>query len=248
MKHLFRPNVIKPGETIAELSGVVKNGGDLQILKGVDFTVRHGDFIAVTGPSGSGKSTALRTIAGLERPDSGKVTLLGNDLYGMRESKKAQLIASRVGVGFQSHNLDTGMTLVENMESLAESRGKEIDYDRFGRLIVALGLQGKMMAHESVANLSGGEKQRLALGRLLLPAPEIVLLDEPTASIDPEGKSRVYAALQEMNQTEGTTVVVVTHDEVALQYANRHVIINSGQVVYDGASDSYAQPIIPPAA
>ena len=150
----------------------------------------------------------------------------------MKANKRAQLISKHVGVGFQTHNLDTGLSLLDNIESLAEASGK-VDYQRVGKLVVALGLQEKSMRRESVANLSGGEKQRLSLGRLLVPKPEIVLLDEPTAAIDPSGKSAIYDLLQELNENEGTTFVVVSHDTVARDYATREVVVDSGQIISD---------------
>lgn len=233
MKHIFRgPSQISQNESIAQLDNVTKSFADKAIIQDVNLEIKKGEFVVITGPSGSGKSTILRTIAGLEKPDKGSVNLFGSDLYNMRESKRSQLISRHVGVGFQAHNLDTGLNLKDNIESLAEARG-EVDYQRMGRLVVALGLQEKVMRRESVASLSGGEKQRAALGRLLLSGPDLVLLDEPTAAIDPHGKAMIYQTLQEMNQTEGMTFVVVSHDTVAHDYATREIIVDSGQISGD---------------
>lgn len=231
MKHIFRgPSQIQRGETIASLEGVTKNLRDIQLT--ADLEIAKGEFVVITGESGSGKSTLLRTMAALERPDEGKVTILGNDLYQMKESKRSKLISDHVGVGFQAHNLDTGLTLKDNLESLAEGRGK-VDYLRMGRLLVALGLQEKGMRQESVATLSGGEKQRVAIGRTLLSSRDLVLLDEPTASLDPHGKSTIYEILQEMNETEDTTFVIVSHDTVARDFATREIILDQGRIVAD---------------
>lgn len=214
------------------MSEVSKSFNDEPIISDVNLQINKGDFVVITGPSGSGKSTLLRTMAGLERPDTGTVDIYGNDLYKMKESKRSQLISKRLGVGFQTHNLDTGLSLLDNIESLAESGGK-VDYQRVGKLVIGLGLQEKAMRRESVANLSGGEKQRLSLGRLLVPKPELVLLDEPTAAIDPHGKNAIYELLQDLNETEGTTFVVISHDTVAREYATREVIVDSGHIVSD---------------
>jgi ABC-type lipoprotein export system ATPase subunit len=238
MKHIFRStSQIEQGQSIAKLSDVNKGFNGEPIISDVNLQINKGDFVVVTGPSGSGKSTLLRTMAGLERPDSGTVDIFGNDLYKMKENRRSQLISKRLGVGFQSHNLDTGLSLLDNIESLAETGGR-VDYQRVGKLVIGLGLQEKAMRRESVANLSGGEKQRLSLGRLLVPKPELVLLDEPTAAIDPHGKHSIYELLQDLNQTEGTTFVIISHDSVAKDYATREIVVDSGQVVAD-------QPIAP---
>lgn len=247
MKHIFRgSSQIARGEALATLDGVTKSFGGKPIIDDINMQVNKGDFIVVTGPSGSGKSTVLRTIAGLERPDQGTVNLYGNDLYKMRESKRSQLIAKHVGVGFQAHNLDTGLSLRDNLESLAEARGT-VDYSRMGNLIVALGLQDKVSSKESVSSLSGGEKQRVALGRLLLSSPGLVLLDEPTAAIDPHGKALIYDTLREMNEAEDTTFVVVSHDTVARQYATREIVVDSGQIVGDYPFSPTPHPYTPAA-
>lgn len=233
MKHIFRrSSQIEVGSELVRMDEVTKSFANKPIIDTVSLDVKKGEFVVITGPSGSGKSTILRTIAGLERPDSGRVNLVGNNLYAMKDAKRSQLISKHVGVGFQSHNLDTGLTLLDNIESLAEARG-QVDHHRVGRLVVALGLQEQIMRRESVASLSGGEKQRVALGRLLVPKPDLVLLDEPTAAIDPHGKAAIYETLREMNETDGTTFVVVSHDEVARQYATREIIVDSGHITVD---------------
>ena len=231
MKHLLsRPAHINVGETIVSMDDVSKSFSDQPIISNVDLSINKGEFIVITGPSGSGKSTILRTIAGLERPDSGTVDVLGNDLYRMKDSTRSKLISNKVGVGFQAHNLDTGMTLIDNIESLAEARGR-VDSNRVAQLVVAFGLQDKVMRRESVASLSGGEKQRVALGRLLVPKPELVLLDEPTAAIDPHGKAMIYETLREINEQDDTTFIIVSHDDVAREYAHREIRVDSGVIV-----------------
>lgn len=243
MKHLLRrSDQIAHGESITRLENVSKNFGDLAVIRDVNLDIKKGEFVVMTGPSGSGKSTILRTIAGLERPDSGNVEVMGKSLYSLKESQQDKLISKHLGVGFQAHNLDTGMSVLNNIESLAEARGR-VDSHRVGKLVVAFGLQEKIMRRESVASLSGGEKQRLALGRLLVPKPDLVLLDEPTASIDPHGKEAVYATLRELNEDEGTTFLIISHDEVAQQYADRSIRVESGSI----ASGTPLTPFTPAA-
>lgn len=235
---LFRRNPeIKPGHTIAGLTDVTKSFNDVPIIDDVSLRIKKGEFVVITGPSGSGKSTILRTLAGLERPDHGAVDVMGKDLYGLKDSQRDKLISKHVGVGFQSHNLDTGLTVLDNIESLAEAKG-QIDSHRIGRLVVAFGLQDKIMRRESAATLSGGEKQRVALGRLLVPNPDLVLLDEPTAAVDPHGKAAIYETLRQLGREDGTTFVVVSHDEVARQYADREIVIDSGAIIAD-------RPLVP---
>lgn len=229
---LNRNPSITPGDTIAEMKAVSKSFNREPIIEEIDLNVKHGEFIVITGPSGSGKSTILRTLAGLERPDTGSVQFMGRDLYAMKEADRARLKARHMGVGFQAANLDTGLTVLDNMESLAEARGK-VDRRRVARLVVALGLKEKIMKEDSTATLSGGEKQRVALGRLLVPKPDLVLLDEPTAAIDPHGKESIYSTLRELNEEDGTTFVVVSHDPVSLAYADRQIHVDSGIIVAD---------------
>lgn len=234
MKHIFRStNQIEVGQELVKLESVTKSFADQEIIKNIGFTVAKGEFVVLTGAAGSGKSTILRTIEGLERPDSGTVTRFGNDLFKMSDKDRSRETSGRVGVGFQLPNLDTGQSLYNNIISLAETKGK-VDRDRAVQLAVALGLADKLNRRENVAHLSGGEKQKASLARLLLPKPELVLLDEPTASIDPSGKSVLYDLLRDLNQTEDTTFIVVSHDTVALDYADRAIVVDSGHILSDG--------------
>jgi len=228
MRH--RASTSYNGEHIASLKHIYKSFSDKPIIEDVSLVIKPGEMVLITGPSGSGKSTILRTLAGLERPDNGEATVLGKNLYDISDKDRSRLIAKSVGVGFQSHNLDTGLTVLENLQSLAEVKGR-VDTDRLGDLAIKLGLQNKLF--ESAASLSGGEKQRVSLGRLLVPKPEFVLLDEPTASIDPHGKGDVYQVLRDINQQRGTTFIIVSHDEIASSHVDRTIVVNSGRIVAD---------------
>ncbi|HJQ08187.1 MAG TPA: ATP-binding cassette domain-containing protein [Candidatus Saccharimonadales bacterium] len=217
------------GEYIALLGNVhvaAKDGA--QILGGISLQVYRGDRVLVTGPSGSGKSTVLRTLFGVETLRSGEVRLLEKDIHSFASSQRTKLIAEHVGVGFQAPNLDPGFNVWQNIVSLYEGirRGRP-PLDRLAALAVAFGLQNKLK--RPVAQLSGGEKQRTALARLLLPQPDLLLLDEPTSMIDSgvAGKAAVYDVLDNMAGPDAA-LVIVSHDREAERIATRRIVMADG--------------------
>lgn len=241
----FRPKSLSyPGQRILTVDNVSKSfdGGETRTLDNVSMSVTRGEILLITGQSGSGKTTLLRTIEGIEGPDMGTVNLFNHDLYKLREHDRSKLIARYLGIGIQAHCLDTGRTTRENLKDAAKYKRTPDVSERYGKFVVALGLTEKR--EQLAANLSGGEKQRVALGRLLIPKPELILLDEPTASIDPAGKESIYALLREVNQEENTSIVMISHDDVARKYADRELVVDSGRIV----AEHLLRPPVYPAA
>lgn len=213
---------------VAELKGISKSFADKPVLRDISLAAYPGEIVLVRGQSGSGKSTALRILAGIEKPDEGSIHIFGDDVTDLPPKKRQRLNARKVGLGFQEPLLDKGFSVQDNLVGLGESFGKR-DPKRIGLIAVKFGLADKL--HEQAAILSGGEKQKLALGRLFVPRPELILLDEPTAAIDPTGKRGVYETIRDFSDTEGSTVIIISHDEQAIDYADRIVQIESGSLV-----------------
>jgi len=222
-----------PNQPVAELHNlhVIGEGGQ-ELLHGVDLTVERGERLLIAGPNGSGKSTILRAMEGIVKASEGEVRLFGNSMNDLSEDVRKRLIRERVGVGFQTANLDDGRTVAENIFSLHDTtRSGRPDTRRTAEILLSLGLQGKL--EQTTHTLSGGEKQRAAMARLLLPNPELILLDEPTASLDSDGfygKKHMYNVLGYFAAQSGATVVVVSHDAEAANFATREVHIRDGLV------------------
>jgi putative ABC transport system ATP-binding protein len=206
----------------------------VRALRGVDLTVRAGEFVALTGPSGCGKSTLLNVIAGLEPADAGRVVVAGTDLAGLSESDLARLRRRHVGIVFQFFNLIDGMTALENvaLAALVAGRSRRDADDRALGLLDLLGLLDKVDAAPST--MSGGERQRLAIARALVNEPTLLLADEPTGSLDSEGGDEVLELFVRLNE-RGQTIVMVTHDVQIAARARRVVRMRDGRVVSDDA-------------
>jgi putative ABC transport system ATP-binding protein len=204
----------------------------VRALRGVDLTVRAGEFVAVTGPSGCGKSTLLNVVAGLERPDAGRITVAGTDLADLSEADLARLRRQHVGIVFQFFNLIDGMTARENvaLAALVAGRGRRAADDRAMAMLDLLGLLDKTDA--APATLSGGERQRLAIARALVNEPSLLLADEPTGSLDSEGGAEILELFERLND-RGQTIVMVTHDVANAARAHRTVRMRDGRVLDD---------------
>jgi len=207
----------------------------VEILKGIDFTVERGEFVAIMGASGSGKSTLLGLLAGLDDPTTGTVALNGTVISRLPEDKLAQLRGKTLGFVFQSYQLIPTLTALENVllpyELNEDSGGRKAGVERARALLESVGL-GSRMEHYPV-QLSGGEQQRVALARAFMLRPPIVLADEPTGNLDSANGSAVLKLLLELNRAEGTTLVLVTHDPALAEYATRKIVLRDGVVVAD---------------
>jgi putative ABC transport system ATP-binding protein len=212
----------------------IRNGTrTVDILKGLDFRVSKGEFVAIMGASGSGKSTLLGLLAGLDTPTSGNVHLNGAAISYLPEDKLAQVRGRTVGFVFQSYQLIPTLTALENVllphELNADSSTDGLP--RAKQLLEAVGLTDRM-SHYPV-QLSGGEQQRVALARAFVLRPPIVLADEPTGNLDTANGTHVLQLLLDLNRSEGTTLVLVTHDPMLAGYAGRRIVLRDGLIVSD---------------
>lgn len=200
-------------------------------LDHVSLTIEKGEFTAIIGSSGSGKSTLLHAIAGVDVPTGGKVYLNGQDVYSQSNEKLAVFRRRQVGLIYQFHNLIPTLNVVENITLPILMDKRRVNKERLNDLLHLLGLQDRRTHLPN--QLSGGQQQRVAIGRALMNAPQVMLADEPTGSLDSRNGHEIIKLLKESNQKYGQTLLLVTHDEnIALQ-ANRIIGISDGKVVRD---------------
>src|SRR5450631_2969110 len=205
----------------------------VEILRGVDFDVPAGQFVVIMGASGSGKSTLLGLLAGLDTPTAGKVIIDGVDITGLNEDALAVVRGRKIGFVFQSYQLIPTMTAEENVLMPHELSGGDVaaGMSRARELLTSVGLEDRM-DHYPV-QLSGGEQQRVALARAFMCKPPILMADEPTGNLDSVNGTLVLDLLISLNQREGTTLVLVTHDRTLAARADRIVTLSDGKVVAD---------------
>jgi len=208
----------------------VGGGGEVAVLRGVDFTAAPGESIAIAGPSGSGKSTLLNVMGLLDRPDSGRVIVDGTDPAGQSDAERAATRNQRIGFVFQLHHLLPSLSVMENvlLPTVALPRGDPLRVEAARRaegLIERVGLAGRK--RHRPAELSGGECLRAAVARAMVNQPKLLLADEPTGSLDAAAASGIAELLMELNKERGVTLVVVTHSaDLASRMARRLVLSN----------------------
>ena len=208
-----------------------KGENQVTALDGVSLTIEKGEFTAIIGSSGSGKSTLLHIIAGVDVPTSGKVYLNGQDVYAQNNEKLAIFRRRQVGLIYQFHNLIPTLNVVENMTLPILMDKRKVNKERLKDLLNLLGLEERK--NHLPNQLSGGQQQRVAIGRALMNAPQVMLADEPTGSLDSRNGHEIIKLLKESNKKYGQTLLLVTHDEnIALQ-ADRILGISDGKVVRD---------------
>jgi putative ABC transport system ATP-binding protein len=202
---------------------------EMEVLKDITLTVAKGEFVALCGPSGSGKTTLLNLISGIDRPTSGKILVLGEDLTVQDEDFLAEFRCSHVGFVFQSYNLVSTLTVAENVAFPMEwVRKPEAEIEtRVAKLLETVGLQPR--ANHFPSQLSGGEQQRVAFARALANDPELILADEPTGNLDTKNGQKITQVLQ-MLKAEGKTVIVATHDMELMQLADRTLCLEDGRL------------------
>lgn len=224
--------LVKPAIELRDVElSLGRSAARVHILKGISLTIPAGEAIGLVGPSGSGKSTLLMTMAGLERPDSGKVVVAGEDLMVMSEDRLALFRGRHIGIVFQSFHLVPTMTARENVALPLELAGRNDAFDRAGQELRAVGL-GDRMDHYP-AQLSGGEQQRVAIARAVAPDPAILVADEPTGNLDETTGRTIVDLLFAMRRERNATLMLVTHDTALAAACDRTIRLRSGRIEPD---------------
>jgi putative ABC transport system ATP-binding protein len=205
-------------------------------LRGVDLTVRRGEFVALMGPSGCGKTTLLNVIGAIDLPSRGAVKIEGIELQGLSDDHLADLRRDRIGMVFQFYNLLPTLTARENVEIPMQFKGvRAAARQRHAReLLERVGLKDR--ADHKPSELSGGEQQRVSIARALANEPALVLLDEPTGDLDSATGTEVIALLRDLNQREQVTMVIATHDRSIAEQSSRIVRLRDGRIEAPAAS------------
>jgi D-methionine transport system ATP-binding protein len=223
-------------ETMLRLVNVAKRFGRVQAIEGVSFEVKRGEIVGVIGRSGAGKSTLIRCLNGLEKPDIGRIEILGRDITPLGEAELRRVRGS-IGMIFQHFNLLSAKTVAGNvalpLEIAGWPRGERLK--RVATLLELVGLEDKAAAYP--AQLSGGQKQRVGIARALAAEPAILLSDEATSALDPETTGSILALLRDINSKLGLTIVLITHEmSVVRAIAQRVVVLDAGRVVEEGVA------------
>lgn len=222
-------------ELAVELKGLTKTYGAgalaFQALKGIDLTVKQGEFMMLVGPSGSGKTTLLSILGCVLAPTTGEGWLFGEKLHDRRESELPDLRLSYIGFIFQGNNLLPALSIEDNVAFPLELRGstRKQAVHEAREVLTAVGLGDKLKRHPD--DLSGGQRQRVAVARAVAGRPPLILADEPTAALDAETGQQVTELLKKLSTERGHTVVVVTHDNRIFHFADRTVHIEDGLLV-----------------
>jgi putative ABC transport system ATP-binding protein len=220
-------------DPVLTISGVRKTfeaeQAPVRALRGLDFEMARGEFVAVMGPSGCGKSTMLNLVAGLDAVDEGTIDLDGEHVHAMGEDELARMRRTHIGVVFQFFNLLEGMSVLENVAMPAMIAGlkRKAAETRARDLLDLLGLSGR--AEQLPGVLSGGQRQRLAIARALANEPTLVLADEPTGALDSDGGQEILELFRRLH-SEGQTILMVTHDDEVAEAADRIVRMRDGKV------------------
>lgn len=214
-----------------QLEGITKSFGTLQVLKGIDLTIGKGEVVSIVGPSGAGKTTLLQIIGTLDRADTGTVCLNGTDISGLKEKELAAFRNKQIGFVFQFHQLLPEFTALENVmiPALIGGAAASDTTKRAQEILRFLGLSER--ASHKPAELSGGEKQRVAVARALINNPAVILADEPSGSLDMQNKEELHQLFFDLRDKLGQTFVIVTHDEGLSRLTDRTIHMVDGRVV-----------------
>jgi putative ABC transport system ATP-binding protein/lipoprotein-releasing system ATP-binding protein len=201
---------------------------EIEVLRGIDLEIGQGERVFLCGASGAGKTTLMYTLAGLERPQLGRVSIGGEDLYKLSHKEQARLRNSKMGYVFQNYYLLPELSALENVMVPGLIRGRKVS-ERATELLGAVGLEDRI--HHLPAELSGGEQQRVAIARALVNDPAMVFADEPTGNLDSRNGDEVMQLLLDFAESLETALVVVTHDTELAKRGDRTLVIKDGVIV-----------------
>ena len=213
-----------------ELHDIRKNFGTLEVLKGIDLTINKGEVVSIVGPSGAGKTTLLQIIGTLDRPDSGCVLFDGVDISAYKEKQLSAFRNRHIGFVFQFHQLLPEFTAVENVMMPALISGANMNDARQRAMEMLEYLKLTDRATHKPAELSGGEKQRVAVARALINRPQVILADEPSGSLDTHNKEELHKLFFDLRDELGQTFIIVTHDEQLATTTDRTIRLLDGRV------------------
>ena len=218
-------------EKMIEIQGITKSFGELQVLKGIDLTIYKGEVVSVVGPSGAGKTTLLQIMGTLDKADSGSVVINGIEVGRLKEKELAAFRNKQIGFVFQFHQLLPEFTALENVMIPALIGGKSSGeaMKKAKDTLAFLGLVER--ASHKPAELSGGEKQRVAVARALINDPAVIFADEPSGSLDSKNKEELHQLFFDLREKLGQTFVIVTHDEGLAQLTDRTIHMVDGRIV-----------------
>lgn len=216
-----------------DIKGIKKSFGSLEVLKGIDLHIDKGEIVSIVGPSGAGKTTLLQIIGTLDRPDSGSVLIDSVDVTSLSSKKLSDFRNRNIGFVFQFHQLLPEFTAIENIMIPAYIAGASSKQarQRADDLLQFMGLSDR--AHHKPNELSGGEKQRVAVARALVNSPAVILADEPSGSLDSKNKAELHQLFFDLRDKYGQTFVIVTHDEGLASITDRTIKMRDGLLVQD---------------
>jgi len=206
---------------------------EVQALRGVSLSIERGGFVAIMGASGSGKSTLMNILGCLDQPTRGTYVLDGLDIGNAGRDELAEIRNLKIGFVFQSFNLIPRTSALENAQLPLFYRGVPLrqQRERAAAALARVGLSGR--EHHAPAQLSGGQQQRVAIARALVSEPAILLADEPTGNLDTESSREIMGILESLNQDDGITIILVTHESDIAHYAARQIVVKDGQILSD---------------
>lgn len=224
-----------------DIEGITKSFGSLQVLKGIDLRIDQGEVVSIVGPSGAGKTTLLQIIGTLDRPDSGQVVVDGVDVGKLSTGKLSDFRNLHLGFVFQFHQLLPEFSALENVmiPAFIAGRSRGEAKRRATELLDFMGLADR--ASHKPAQLSGGEKQRVAVARALVNNPSVILADEPSGSLDSKNKDELHRLFFDLRDKFGQTFVIVTHDEGLAAITDRTIHLKDGQVVGDSLGAAHPE-------
>ena len=222
-------------ENLTKIYG--KGNTKVTALDNVTFSVEKGEFVAIVGASGSGKSTLLHILGGVDRPTSGKVIVDKEDVYKLNEANLAIFRRRQVGLIYQFYNLIPILNIEENITLPILLDGRKVDKEYLNELINILGLEKRL--NHLPNELSGGEQQRVSIGRALMNRPAILLADEPTGNLDSKSSKEIVELLKLSNKKYNQTIIMITHDNSLALNADRIITIKDGRIINDERVDGH---------